>query len=734
MKKQLLIFFFLLLNILQVNATHIVGGGFNYRNLGQNQYRFTLTLYFDFINGNVGAKDRSVTCYIFRKSDNMYMDSLFMPLSDSTKFLNYSNPACSGIADLKTQLLTYSSNFFMSSQRYNSAAGYYIIWERCCRNHDISNIQQPNATGQTFYMEFPPVVRNGLDFVNSSPAFIPVSADFPCINHDFSLSFQATDADGDVLQYSLTNPLKGNSSQVIPRGVPPTPAPYAPVDWISGYSGSNPIPGNPGLAVNSQTGLLTCRASEQGLFVFSVKCEEFRNGQKIGEIRREMQVPVVDCPPNNPPVIVLNNPQGIRLGEDDTLNLETRDENFCNPIKISDLQENTSIRFRLSLVSGPAGVGDSSTYFTNNFLDSASARFCLPACAVTPAGQPWKVRLIASDNGCAESASDTLTLFINIRRSAFQAPLISVTGTQPPDTIRLIQNQLFSLPLIAAQNQTAKIKLESRIILEDGQVLTSWPGIILPQGTGFGLLEKTIGIGAMCRIPGNGRFRVETIVIASRCQDTLRDTLTQYFNIKPDIPMLRIFSDWQGGDSIVLAEKGRISFTVTAEITDGSEIYLLPSGPLSFEPGFRFDAPQSGFGKISGLCSFEASCEGSGGIFDLRFTTRGQVCDSVMLKSLSYRFNLQYNPDTIGIPPNLITCNADGRNDYFSLEKITSGEGCYAEFDFVEIFNRWGKRVFLDSNKDFRWVPDSFSEGLYYYCLHFRRRKAVNGWLRIVKE
>ena len=70
-----------------LQATHIVGGGFSYKSIGLNQYKFNLTLYFDYINGSQGAKDDFAICHIFRRFDNQYMDSLFLPLEDSSQFL-----------------------------------------------------------------------------------------------------------------------------------------------------------------------------------------------------------------------------------------------------------------------------------------------------------------------------------------------------------------------------------------------------------------------------------------------------------------------------------------------------------------------------------------------------------------------------------------------------------------------------------------------------------------------
>ena len=61
--------------------------------------------------------------------------------------------------------------------------------------------------------------------------------------------------------------------------------------------------------------------------MFSVKCEEFRDGTKIGEVVRDFQLFVIDCPdPGNPPEIQVRAPGSqIFAAELDTIILKTED-------------------------------------------------------------------------------------------------------------------------------------------------------------------------------------------------------------------------------------------------------------------------------------------------------------------------------------------------------------------------------------------------------------------------
>ena len=139
MKKILL---FLLLNytlFLSVQATHIVGGELGFKHINNNTYNINLTLYFDAINGNAAALDEQVTLHIFRKNDNHFMRSATLPLLTSD-LLIYTNPDCAIAEDLSTRRLYYEIEVEMLTSEYNAQSGYYIIWERCCRNKIISNI------------------------------------------------------------------------------------------------------------------------------------------------------------------------------------------------------------------------------------------------------------------------------------------------------------------------------------------------------------------------------------------------------------------------------------------------------------------------------------------------------------------------------------------------------------------------------------------------------------------
>lgn len=283
-------------------ATHIVGGDINMQCLNPKEpgnYKITVSLYFDDLNGSIDALDESILVAIFRKSDNKKMLDIPINLTNRNPVI-YTNPACATLRSLKTSVLKYIKIVELLPNTYDDPEGYYIVWERCCRNRDIDNIDNPRNAGMVFYVEFPPLIRNGNPFVNSTPAFQQLNGEYVCRNEIFEINYDAVDLDGDLLKYTLVTPYNGFLDDLDPRGATRGSSNYPLIKWIKGSDINNQIPGNPSLTVHPQKGVLNVRANNLGLHVISVLCEEFRNGERIGGVRRDFQFLVVDCANNVP--------------------------------------------------------------------------------------------------------------------------------------------------------------------------------------------------------------------------------------------------------------------------------------------------------------------------------------------------------------------------------------------------------------------------------------------------
>lgn len=264
-----------------------------------NRFSFSLIQFWDQNTLTTGNRDQSVELLFYRKRDNQLIQKLSLPYVSSQN-VSYKNQACAAFRSLKTVEGTYNAQLALKPADYSDAGGYYIVWERCCRNDDINNIKLPGSNGMVFYLEFPP-----LSILNSAPEFSFPNGDYICKDQTFSMNVSATDADGDELRYSLVTPMRGNTGRNNPIGDDFPKVGYPLVEWTSGISEINMIPGNPALAINARSGVMTATASQLGLFVFTVQCEEYRNGVKIGTVRRDFQLLVIECSKNSPPEPVI---------------------------------------------------------------------------------------------------------------------------------------------------------------------------------------------------------------------------------------------------------------------------------------------------------------------------------------------------------------------------------------------------------------------------------------------
>ncbi len=406
---------------IQAGASHIVGGEFELIHVSGSTYRLNLIIYFDNINGAVGAKDETATVSIFRKSKDTFISSVVLPLVTELR-VDYTQPECSS-GEIVTDKLFYSTEITLDPAVFKEPEGYYVVWERCCRNYNITNIFSENpapqvggiAAGQTFLLEFPAVVKNGKPFINSSPRLFPPLNDYACPNRPYYVDFAGIDDDGDSLVYSLTTPLGTHSSAALPNILP---RPYPTILWRAGFDITNIINGNPDLRI-SKDGLLTATPLFQGLYVFAVKVEEYRKKELIGISRRDFQMLVVDrCADALPPEIEALGPTSLSLTADMTgsarcVTVRVRDpdseraeDGFAERVRIRAIGLNFENKNLTEIL--PAEV--SATLSHGSFADFT---ICFPVCPFFLGG-PNEVGIIAMDDACSLPLLDTLKLTVNI--------------------------------------------------------------------------------------------------------------------------------------------------------------------------------------------------------------------------------------------------------------------------------------------------------------------------------
>ena len=293
--------------ILPLSAAHIRGGELYYKYVGPGTapntsvYVVTLKLYIDCGQNDPGQLDNEVYMTVFTKPNNQVYTGSYARMTKE-EFIQYdpaSNPCITNPPrDVCYRLRYYEYTF----QLPNTAMGYTIAFQRCCRIEGIENIGPPsNDYGATYMCEIPGTNVGVNAIQNSSPVLNTNDAVAVCMGSDFIFDFSAKDADNDSLVYQFCNayqgggPSNGDGCQSCPLPVPASPPPYKSLIYKSPYSGSSPM-GD--VRINSSTGIVNGIApSKIGQYVLTVCVSEYRRGVLINTHRKDIHIKVSDCLP-----------------------------------------------------------------------------------------------------------------------------------------------------------------------------------------------------------------------------------------------------------------------------------------------------------------------------------------------------------------------------------------------------------------------------------------------------
>lgn len=420
MKKALLIFI-ILFNTYNSFATHVVGGAFDVQWISGTNYQVSLRMLRDCSSSSIADFNKpNIRIGLYEKSNNnlvRYFTISFI----SFKKLQFVSLKCASPSNACTEEGLYSGN--VSLTNLNSNTGYYISWERCCRNGIINNIIDPGGASQAFYAEIP---RNS--FNNSTPKYNNPPITLMCVGVPFTYNFNFTDRDNDSLVYSLVDPLNGNLDRDRNNGDGSinTSGPYPPINWLNGFSATNAIQGSPSLYINRSTGEINVTPNAVGTYVASIKVEEFRNGVKIGEVRLELQFNVVACVPNPAPLINYSD-TGNSSNQKTFYEVEIPNT-ICFDINANDLTDSlymsiTSPHFSSNFTSQP------SVQKTKAGFKNIVNRFCWETtCELTKVGLVTFTSTVI-DNGCPFPRTSKSEIIVRIKpMRTFPAPQFKCLG------------------------------------------------------------------------------------------------------------------------------------------------------------------------------------------------------------------------------------------------------------------------------------------------------------------
>ncbi len=736
----------LLLPVFSARATHIVGGEMELTHQAGESYTLVLNLYFDAANGNPGALDADLTASIFDKATNARMQDVQLLLA-ANSFIAYTNPACA-VGSLSTRRLVYSAPVQLPAGTYTGAAGYYVAVERCCRNNTIRNIVRPAEAAQAFYLEFPAVVRAGQPFYDSTPRIFPPLADYACRGETFYYDFSGRDADGDSLVYDLVTPLNGHAfgpppndpngpSNTKPR---PAPAPYAPITWTPGLSATLQIPGTPALSIGRLTGRLTVRPTLAGLFVFGVRCSEYRRGEKIGETRRDFQLLTLTCAFNQTPSLLVlptaANPRPYRPGRDTLRLLPGSDR--CLRLRFTDPDPSSALTLSLHPVNFSGNLPSFTTTTTGTVRqagapDTLTATLCFPVCTDTR-GQVSLLDLIVADNGCSLPRRDTVRVAFTAQQPGNGPPaLTSTAGPALPLQARVGDLLTFDLTATDPENDALTLEMSG-----DGFAPVALGAALTQQVAGSqvrGRFSWRVTCEAISPTPRTFRFTATSSTPCNQRQAAALAVPIQvlYANSAPVLNTnLPPQSPTDAAPPTVHLQLGEVyEAALTGTDADNDNLTLTAAG-RSFElaaAGMQF-AARSGPGRAEGTFRFVANCAvvDAGQDLTVDFQLSDQTCQPAPRKR-SVRFVVD-GPvaDSLRFY-NIITPNADGFNDAFRLPSLPP-DFCAARFASLKIFSRWGQQVYRTADRNFQW-PGLGAGGTYFYLVEYTDGRRYKGWVEV---
>lgn len=554
-----------------VQAAHIIGGDFSVQHVSGNTFRAILTLYRDCGSGGADF-DATVDITVFDNVTNQQlMDLNFQFVGFDAVEAELGNSCFT--PNVCMEIGTYEADFELT----DNPNGYYLTKERCCRNTLSVNLAIPDV-GFVFTLDFPDAAIQ-----NSSPLFNPFPTEaFLCVNATSVIDFGATDVDGDSLVYSFTEPLQGASTNFDPNPAVASAKPYAAAPWAVDYSTDNQIGGPIAMTIDSQTGVIEGQPTAIGFFTIAVKVEEYRDGVKIGEIRREIQLESSACDVDVPSTITT---------EDGMLEYEIyANTEFCIDITATDVNEGDILFLSADGELFDGSIVPMANFETVNGESTVTQTFCWSPLCTNVSDDPYLVTFTAFSEGCApEILVTTLDILITVildddEPTDITGP-IPDGGTTPGAIIDLYDPTThcfdfeFTDPNVA---DSLFVRASSEILGFDSVTMEEYE---IDQGT----ISIPFCWDVVCADVQDEPYLVDFQVIAINCEvnDTTFYTVPITVIVQDNEPttfiqpVQEIFWEYYSQETFcfpVIVTDG--NYFDTLQVTADSEIFLRPSAPV----------------------------------------------------------------------------------------------------------------------------------------------------------
>jgi len=292
--RSLLLIFIFVFSIEHLYATHAAGIDLTYECISTNQYKVTLRFYRECSGVNAPNTFGSDGGYLNISNGVGYNQNFSLgsitpfpvpvyPTISSSPSCPYTG-SCSGGSTNQTQVYTYEGiiNLPYARNDWTITAAMYA------RNPQITTVNFSDD-----YSICVQAIINNTSAVgcNNSPTWNNYPPGYLCVNSNTNYSTAATDIDGDSLVYNLVNPLNNFNWFGYDNNVNNVP-------YNGGYTAQLPFNGT--MNFDANTGNISFFPTTQLTTIWAVRVDEYRNGNLIGSIARDIQSVILGCNSNPP--------------------------------------------------------------------------------------------------------------------------------------------------------------------------------------------------------------------------------------------------------------------------------------------------------------------------------------------------------------------------------------------------------------------------------------------------
>jgi len=380
MKKILLSCLITVSTFLCAYATHQRAGEITYRHLSGLKYEATIVTY----SYSPSPADRNVLTLRWGDGDSSVLQRINGPAG-----VNPNGEYCEHLGEMVGTDI--KKNIYIGTHTYPTSSTYLLSLEDPNRNWGIINI--PNSVEIPLYIETQLIINPFLGSDNSPELLMP-PVDKGCVGVPYLHNPGAYDSDGDSLSYQL----------VSCRGAMGLPIP--------GYT--LPEASN-SFSINSATGDIYWDSPVIiGEYNIAFLIEEWRNGQRIGYVTRDMQINIEACD-NHPPVIQSLNDTCVEAGTPIQFNVVATDPD--------------TNRVTLSATGGPLVMTDNpATFQTVDSISRVSSIFSWTPDYTKVQKQPYSLFFKAEDNGSPVHLVDIKTVNITVVAPAIKNVMATPMG------------------------------------------------------------------------------------------------------------------------------------------------------------------------------------------------------------------------------------------------------------------------------------------------------------------